>query len=168
MSDLKLIEAYKNDLQNYSLEQLRYISAEGVWSICQMYDHVIVVAHEYLGNVELCAASKEEQKLGKTELGEQVAEMGGFPPTKIKLPDELNTPPSNLGSQESLAERLDEVTERIRYWESRVDTINPHYKVKHGGFGWLNAQEWLALVEMHFRHHLRQKRELEQKLLLAD
>lgn len=167
MNNLKLIEAYKSDLQNYSLEQLRYSSAEGVWSISQMYDHVIVVAHEYLGNVELCAASKEEQELGKTELGEQVAEIGGFPPIKIKLPDELNTPPSNSGSQESLGDRLDEVIQRIRYWESRVDTINPYYKVKHGGFGWLNAQEWLALVEMHFRHHLRQKSELEQKLPLS-
>ncbi|THE11612.1 DinB family protein [Bacillus timonensis] len=164
MSAEKLIETYKSDLQNYSLEQLRYISVEGVWSIGQMYDHVILVAIEYLDNVESCAKSKEEQKLGKTDFGEHIYKIGGFPPIKIKLPDELNTPPSNSDSKEDLMSRLDQVMQRLGKWESRVDAINPNYKVNHGGFGWLNAREWYDLVGMHFRHHLRQKRELEQKV----
>ncbi|MFS0824651.1 DinB family protein [Bacillus sp. 1P02SD] len=164
MIALKLIETYKSDLHNYSLEQLRYISAEGVWSIGQMYDHVILVAMEYLDNVESCAKSKEEQKLGKTDFGEHLYKIGGFPPIKIKLPDELNTPPSNSDSKEDLMSRLDQVMQRLGHWESRVDAINPNYKVKHGGFGWLNAREWFDLVGMHFRHHLRQKCELEQKV----
>ena len=164
MSNLKLIETYKSNLQNYSLEQLRYITAEGVWSIGQMYDHVILVAMEYLDNVEICATLKEEQKLGKTEFGEHLYKIGGFPPIKIKLPDELNTPPSNSDSKEELMNRLNQVMQRLRQWDSKVDSINPNYKVKHGGFGWLNAREWFDLVGMHFRHHLRQKYELEHKL----
>ncbi|WP_394578579.1 DinB family protein [Cytobacillus firmus] len=167
MSNLKLIETYKHDLQNYSLEQLRYITAEGVWSIGQMYDHVILVAMEYLDNVETCAESKEEQKLGKTEFGEHLYKIGDFPPIKIKLPDELNTPPSNSDSKEDLTNRLDLVMQRLRQWEPRVDTINLNYKIKHEGFGWLNAREWFDLVGMHFRHHLRQKCELEQKFFNA-
>lgn len=167
MSNLKLIETYKHDLQNYSLEQLRYITAEGVWSIGQMYDHVILVAMEYLDNVETCAESKEEQKLGKTEFGEHLYKIGDFPPIKIKLPDELNTPPSNSDSKEDLTNRLDLVMQRLRQWEPRVNTINLNYKIKHEGFGWLNAREWFDLVGMHFRHHLRQKCELEQKFFNA-
>jgi hypothetical protein len=46
----------------------------------------------------------------------------------------------------------------------KVNDINPNYKDEHGGFGWLNAQEWFDLVGMHFRHHLRQKYDLDQKL----
>lgn len=168
MSVLKLIETYKSDLQNYSLEQLRSITAEDVWSISQMYDHVILVAHEYLDNVETCATAKEEQELGKTEFGEHLFKIGGFPPIKIKLPDELNIPPSNSDSKESLMIRLDQVTQRLRQWESEVDAINQNYKVKHDGFGWLNAREWFDLVSMHFRHHLRQKHELEHKLGLRE
>lgn len=164
MSNLRVIDEYKSDLQNYSLEQLRYKSAEDVWSIGQMYDHIILVAHEYLDNVETCTREKEEQKLGKTEFGEQLYKMGGFPKIKIKLPDELNTPPSNSDSQESLMWRLDQVKQRLKLWEQQVDSINSNFKVKHGGFGWLNAREWYDLVFMHFHHHLRQKRELEQKL----
>ncbi|MFE7064069.1 DinB family protein [Sutcliffiella sp. NPDC057660] len=168
MNDLKLIEAYRSELQNYSLEQLRHLSSEGVWSIGQMYDHVILVAHEYLDNMEACAASLEEQKLGKTEFGKRLFENGGFPSIKIKLPDELNAPPNNSDTMEELMSRLDEVMQRMRQWEIKVDDVNPYYKVQHDGFGWLNAREWYDLVGMHFRHHLRQKEELVEKLRLSE
>ncbi len=85
MNDLKLIETYKSFLQTYSLEQLRYIPDQGVWSIGQMYDHLIVVAHEYLDSVEACALAAEEQKQGKTEFGEYLFNIGGFPPIKITI-----------------------------------------------------------------------------------
>ncbi|MGD6831134.1 DinB family protein [Sutcliffiella halmapala] len=164
MNELKLIETYKSELQDYSSEQLRHISSEGVWSIGQMYDHVILVAHEYLNDMEACAVSEEEQTLGKTEFGKRLFENGGFPPIKIKLPDELNAPPNNSDTKEELMSRLDEVMQKMRLWETKVDGVNPNYKVQHGGFGWLNAREWYDLVGMHFRHHLLQKEELVEKL----
>ncbi|MFE1245202.1 DinB family protein [Fictibacillus sp. NPDC058756] len=166
MDDLQLIETYKSDLQNYSIEQLRHIPEAGVWSLCQMYDHLILVAHEYLDQVESCAAACEEQKFGKTEFGEKLFRNGGFPPIKIRLPDEMNAPPNNSETNEELIRRIDQVIERMKDWEGKVDTINPNYKIKHGGFGWLNAREWYDLIGMHFRHHLRQKSELEQRVLV--
>ncbi|MEC1525451.1 DinB family protein [Neobacillus niacini] len=165
MSDIKLLITFKSALYNYSLEQLRYISKEGVWSIGQMYDHLIVVAHEYLDNLETCTTLTEEQPLGKTQFGEQLFRNGGFPPIKIRLPDELNSPPSNSDSKEDLIIRMDQLIQRLSLWETKVDYINPHHKVEHGGFGWLNAKEWHDLVGMHFRHHLRQQDELESYLL---
>ena len=156
---------FKSDLNNYSLEQLRYISEEGVWSIGQMYDHLIVVAHEYLDNMETCATLIEEQPQGKTKFGEQLFRDGGFPPIKIRLPDELNSPPNNSDSKEDLISRMDQLIQRMNQWESKVDYINPNSKVEHGGFGWLNAREWYDLVGMHFRHHVRQKDELESSIL---
>jgi hypothetical protein len=164
MSDLKLIETYKNDLQNYSQDQLRYISEDGVWSICQMYDHLILVALEYLDNAEACEIAEGEQSDGKTEFGERLFQAGGFPPIKIKLPPELNAPPNNSNSKEELMCRLDQVMQRMRQLKPQLDAVNPNYKVRHGGFGWLNAREWYDLIDMHFRHHMRQKQELEQKL----
>jgi hypothetical protein len=166
MNELQLIETYKSDLQNYSVEQLRHIPEAGVWSLCQMYDHVILVAHEYLDQLESCASASEEQTLGKTEFGEKLFRNGGFPPIKLRLPDEMNAPPNNSETNEELMRRVDQVIERMKDWEGKVDTINPNYKIKHGGFGWLNAREWYDLIGMHFRHHLRQKSELEQRLLV--
>jgi hypothetical protein len=161
MSANQLLLAFKNDLCNYSLEQLRFIPEEGVWSIGQMYDHLLLVAHEYLDSVEACAASREERPYGKTRFGEQLFKDGGFPPVKIRLPDEMNAPPNNSDSKEKLISRMEELIRRMSHWESKVDFVDPDNKVEHGGFGWLNAREWYDLVEMHFRHHLRQKNELE-------
>ncbi|MEH7388277.1 DinB family protein [Bacillus sp. JJ1521] len=164
MNDSSLLIHFKSELHGYSLEQLRYISEEGVWSIGQMYDHLILVAHEYLDNLEKCATSSEEQPLGKTQFGEELYKNGGFPPIKIRLPDELNSPPNNSDSKEKLICRMDQLIQRMSQWESKVDDFNSSYKFEHGGFGWLNAKEWYDLVGMHFRHHLRQKDELENRM----
>lgn len=164
MSGFAIIETYKNDLQKYSLLQLQTITELGVWSIGQMYQHVIEVALEYLDYVEACASAMEDQPFGKTEAGERLFQIGGFPPIKIKLPNLPENTPSNTKSKEDLISGLDQVLQKMKEWEGKVDTINSNYKEKHGGFGWLNAQEWFDLVGMHFRHHLRQKSELEQQV----
>lgn len=164
MNDLKLIDTYKSFLQKYSQEQLSYIPEQGVWSISQMYDHITVVAHEYLDSFEACALAVREQKQGKTEFGEYLFNIGGFPPIKIKLPDELDTPPDNTKMKAEIMLELDLLMKRMKELKMIVNDINPNFKVEHGGFGWLNAQEWFDLVGMHFRHHLRQKYELDQKL----
>lgn len=164
MSNLDLLITFKNNLQHYSLEQLRYNSVEEVWSIGQMYDHLIVVAHEYIDNIEICAALNEEQPYGKTQFGEQLFKDGGFPPIKIRLPDELNSPPNNSDSKEFLIRRMEQLIQRMSNWSTKVDYINHNNKVEHGGFGWLNGKEWYELVVMHFRHHLLQKKELDSYL----
>lgn len=161
MSGIELLFHFKQELSEYSPEQLRYIPKEGVWSIGQMYDHIILVAHEYLDSAESCASLNEEQPLGKTRTGEQLMKAGGFPPVKIRLPDEMNAPPNNTDTKGELESRLDALAERLASWESKVNSIHPNLKVEHGGFGWLNAKEWYALVEMHSCHHLRQQKELE-------
>lgn len=161
----ELIESYKSDLQHYSLDQLRNVSEQGVWSLGQMYNHLILAALDYLENVRICATSYEEQPQGKTEGGEQLFTIGAFPPIKIKLPDGPGNNPSNSESKADLMSGIDFVLKSMSETEEKLNTINPNYKVRHGGFGWLNAREWFDLVGMHFRHHLRQKVELEQKLV---
>ncbi|OXM85161.1 DinB family protein [Paenibacillus rigui] len=163
MNDRQSIESFKQDLQQYSLEQLRYNTGDGVWSLGQMYRHLIDVADEYLDHVEACSKACVEQPLGKSEVGEHLYEVGGFPMIRIKLPDLPGNTPDHSQNIEDLTEGLDRVVRRMIDWETRVDGISPHFKEKHEGFGWLTAREWLELIGMHFRHHLRQKKELEAR-----
>ena len=37
-------------------------------------------------------------------------------------------------------------------------------KTKHPGLGYFSAEEWLQFAEMHFRHHLRQKKRIDEFL----
>ncbi|TCI59298.1 DinB family protein [Exiguobacterium sp. SH3S1] len=164
MTAIELLSRFKQDLDQYSSNQLRYKEKTDVWSIGQMYDHIIIVAHEYLDEMEACLTNAEHQPLGKTEFGEMLFSDGGFPPIKIKLSDEMNAPPDNTDSREALKRRLDDLITRLEKCEPMIHAADPNCKALHGGFGWLNAQEWYKLIEMHTRHHLLQQAELERYL----
>lgn len=129
-----------------------------------MYDHILVVATEYADEIERCLTSSEEQPFEKSELGKRLFRTGGFPPVKIRLSDEMNQPPNNTDTHEALKQRIDDLTARLKFLKPLVPSANPDFKTLHGGFGWLNAQEWYELIEMHTRHHLRQQAELDKYL----
>ncbi|WP_251637321.1 DinB family protein [Sporosarcina sp. NCCP-2716] len=159
-----MIETFKKFLEDYSPEQLTLILEPDVWSVGQMYDHLLVVANEYLDNAEACAAACPWPSQGKTDFGEYLFAIGGFPPVKIQLPPELNAPPDNGKTKEELTLALNHLLSRMKKTGCAAEHISPDAKMEHGGFGWLNAQEWVELVGMHFHHHLRQKYELDQRL----
>lgn len=62
-----IIEQYKRNLDEYSIEQLRFKCNEDVWSVGQLYIHVIEVAEEYMGYIESCNQATHEETEGKTE-----------------------------------------------------------------------------------------------------
>ncbi|KIL42545.1 hypothetical protein SD70_00620 [Gordoniibacillus kamchatkensis] len=167
MQYAEIIDYYKTELKRYSPEQLRHISEKGVWSIGQMYDHMIATALDYLDQVRRCASASEENHEGKTEAGKEMFINHSFPPIKIKLPDGPANNPNNEQTVDDLLQGLDLVLKSMSQWEAQISAINPNYKVKHEGFGWLNAKEWFEMADMHFRHHLRQKAELEQRIGLC-
>lgn len=148
-------------LQNYTREQLVFKPSSTEWSIGQVYDHCIVVAHEYCDAAEDCLAGKGELQTGKTEFGEELFKRGGFPPIKITLPNEMNQAPDNSYTREELVIQLKTLNQRIEALKVQIELAQPTLAVRHGGFGWLTAAEWLALVDMHFTHHLRQLDTLE-------
>ncbi|WP_178022158.1 DinB family protein [uncultured Paenibacillus sp.] len=164
---LTVIEQYKSSLDEYTLEQLRYKSEEDVWSIGQMYDHVIGVAEEYIGYIRTCAsATGEEQPGGKSADGTRAFEEKMWPHVRVKLNEPVNAT-RNPESKDELTVGFEHVLRELKDWASHVHEVHPAYKVRHGWFGWLDAREWFELVGMHSRHHLRQKAELDQRLAEA-
>ncbi|WP_127529612.1 DinB family protein [Paenibacillus kobensis] len=158
---------YTDALDRYSLQQLITKPDSGGWSLSQLYDHLILAALDYLDVSERCAALQEEQPLDKTEFGEELYRLGGFPDIRIQLPEGFGGIPDNSGNIERIRHGLQNVSERMNAWESKLAAVNPNLKLKHDGFGWLNAREWFELAGMHFRHHLRQKAELDRLLGIA-
>ena len=165
MTEIDCLLYLHDELDRYTEDELHHISQPGVWSLGQMYDHILLVAHEYIDEVAICASLTTDTADGKTPFGEELFRQQSFPPIKIRLPDEMNAPPDNTDSRERLKQRLLELVKRMEDWSEQLDHIEPTRKTKHGGFGSLNAKEWVQLIEMHTRHHFRQKKELEQILL---
>lgn len=163
MKGLDVINHYKERLDFYSAEQLRCRLNPGTWSIGQVYSHIVDVAFEYLNNMEQCSRSGYDQPQGKTEAGAALFRAGAFPPIKIKLPEGMEYAPNDDKSKTEHLHDLDLLIDKMRIWESQIHAIPPHGKIRHGGFGWLNASEWFDLIEMHTRHHLRQIKEIEEQ-----
>ncbi|WP_411503897.1 DinB family protein [Brevibacillus centrosporus] len=161
-----IIEQYIRELDRYSIEQLRFNSDEDVWSVGQMYIHVIDVAKEYIGHIETCTKATNEEPGGKTEVGTKALAEKEWPNISVKLEQPPNAT-KNPESKDEIIAGLEQVIEKLAHWECRVDEANPECKVRHGWFGWLNARDWFEMVGMHSRHHLRQKAKLDEKLAEA-
>lgn len=161
-------ETYLRALDRFDLERLTRVTAEDDWSIGQMYMHLIQSAlHMQLRNAELCGNPQEAAAAGgegKTEDGQAVFALGSFPPIRIRVPADKQVTPPQPESKRQIVEGFARVAERMRELEPTLDAIPPSRTVRHPRLGALNAKEWFCLVEMHFRHHLRQLERLEAQL----
>lgn len=165
----ELSATYLQELERFNVEQLTYKPSENEWSLGQMYMHLINSAlYMQLRNVEVCRSQIGQHVStveGKTEAGEAVFAQGGFPPIKIHVPPSKEYTPLQPESKEQIAAGLKRVLDRMRELEPTLDAISRSYTVRHPRLGALHAKEWFMLVEMHYRHHLRQKERIETWLM---
>ncbi|MCS7460529.1 DinB family protein [Paenibacillus doosanensis] len=160
---------YIEELDGYSEDQLKLKPSEEAWSLGQMYVHLIQTAlYMQLKNAEQCRIGSEaegdpaETEMPvKSEVGEAVFNLGGFPPMRIQVPASPQYTPSQAESKQQLVDGLQAVLRRAGELAPAMNEASPHYKIAHPRLGGLNAAEWFALVEMHYRHHLLQKERLQ-------
>ncbi|MCJ8012911.1 DinB family protein [Paenibacillus sp. KQZ6P-2] len=159
-----ITQYYLEELDRFSMEDLTRKPGEEEWSLGQMYMHLINASlRMHLRNVEACATSAEGvMKEGeKTEGGKSAFSNQAFPPVRVQVPPSPAYTPSQPGSKEQIREGLLNVLAEMKRIDPLVQTAPAQNKLVHPGFGALNAGEWFMLVEMHYRHHLRQKERLE-------
>lgn len=165
----ELTKEYLDELEKVDLQQLTQKPTNDEWSLGQMYLHIINSAlNMQLHNVKVCQERLEGVVLvtgEKTEKGNQIFAQGSFPPIKIQVPPTKQYTPPQPTDKEELVQGLKNVLDSMRNWGSVVEEIPSDFKMMHPGFGALNAQEWFVLVEMHYRHHLLQKKQLKEFLL---
>ncbi|WP_405079920.1 DinB family protein [Paenibacillus chitinolyticus] len=159
----QLAETYIQELENYSLEELTRKPDEDQWSLGQMYVHLIKSAlYRHLPIMEACRTSSgSEEAAGKTESGVEAYARGSYPPIRIQVPPSKEYTPLQPESKDELVSGLREVIRAMRAIQPTLADIPAANTVEHPGFGGLNAVEWFSLVEMHYRHHLRQKERLD-------
>lgn len=162
------VQVYLQELDGFSMEELKYRQAEDEWSIGQMYQHLIQSALSmHLRNIELCLNPIEDAAVssaGKTEVGMAIFEQGSFPPIRIQVPPSPQYTPEQPATKEQLIRGLDTVVQRMRQTEPMLGEASLQDTVPHPSFGGLHALEWFLLIEMHYRHHVRQLERLKQAL----
>lgn len=162
------ISYYLEQLQGVSEEQLTRQPAEEKWSIGQLYVHLIQATQFMsLRNIGLCQEGEPESIIvggTKSDAGVGVFQLGGFPDIKIHVPPSPQYTPKQPNNKEELAEGLHNIVERMKAIEPILAGIPEEHSASHPRLGELNAKEWYCLVEMHFRHHLKQLSSLQQFL----
>lgn len=63
-------------------------------------------------------------------------------------------------SKERLVNDLLKIKEEMNDLAAQIATSKFKGKTKHPGLNYFSAEEWLRFTDIHFRHHLRQKKRL--------
>jgi hypothetical protein len=160
---------YIQELDQFSLEQLRQKQSDDEWSIGQMLQHLISSAlYMQLPNIDQCLAANQDPivpRTEKTEVGAAIFAQGSFPPIRIHVPPSPQYTPEQPESKEQLIQGLQAVIQRMKDIELTLEKGSKQNTVPHPRFGGLCAEEWFLLVEMHYRHHLLQLDRLKQGLV---
>jgi hypothetical protein len=158
---INLLNSYKEALLGYSNEQFNHKQDNDIWSLGQMYEHLISSANFFfLKNIKYCLEQRNGETGGEmNENGKKVFSYNSFPPIKVKVPG--GGPQPVALAKESYVSAFDLLVDQLNSQVEKIGNDPGVYKTQHPVFSWHNAKEWLQSFEMHHRHHLRQKSELE-------
>jgi hypothetical protein len=161
----EILITYEKALESYSEEDFARKPNENEWSIGQMYQHLAgSLQFFHAKHVEDCLASDNNANKGKTMPGRISYFIGGFPPIRIKVPPSPQYTPPQPENKQKIKEKLPVLLQIMENLEARLQSEKTNGKTKHPAFGYLNGKEWYVMIEMHFRHHLRQKARLDKFL----
>ena len=93
-------------------------------------------------------------------------ERNGFPDTLIEGPA-TNTYIPQPHSKAELAQQLTAIKMTVDALFRDFDPAVSTGKTRHPGLHFFSPLEWLQFSEMHMRHHLRQKKRIDEALGLA-
>jgi hypothetical protein len=153
---------WQNALDNYSLYQLHKKPDEQSWSIGQVYMHLIEqTINHYIPKINDCISSNDHTGEIKSEEGKEIFRLNSFPSIRLKSPAEDPEQPESI---EEIRQGLNQIRKQLTDLTSGIADSKFSGKAKHPGFGYLNVNEWILLIDMHFRHHLHQKSRLDAYL----
>lgn len=155
-----VINIWINNLENYDFNQLCTKPSITGWSLGQVYMHLIDDTNFYLEQIKLCLSSNKNNTEEASRAAKTMFLNNGFPDKIIEgAPSNLYTP--QPGSKEQLRSCLMTLKDDFNKLAILVSKSLFEGKTRHPGLGYFNANEWLQFCEMHFRHHLRQKKRID-------
>lgn len=162
---LPLSKYWLKELDFYGSNQFKKKVDSTSWTIGQIYDHLLIYTQEvHLKAIQECLSSRDAEinKEGKTLKGMIQFAFGGYLPMKYKS-NPYKEPEQPL-STEKVKDDFYRFLKLVYKVAKEIDYKKPTKKVKHPSLGYLSAEEWFQLIEMHFRHHMRQKKKLDNEV----
>lgn len=164
---------WRDALKDYNSVQFKHRPTPTTWSIGQVYAHILGGAHQFFfDHVEKCLKGEKTENGSKKLPGRLIFLLGSFPPIRIRMPEAIQKRIPKEFSTEMYQPKIKEVQPildmlpgQLEKWRKKIEEeYDPTRKRKHPALGYLDALEWYELNEMHFRHHLRQKKRIDAVL----
>lgn len=157
------IDTWIDALHNYSFTKLCIKPTPSSWSLGQLYLHLIDDTGYYIEQIKPCLSTNDNAVEDIKPNGKALLQANTFPDILIEgHPNNAFIPQPE--SKEQLVQSLQNIKDEMNNTWLMINQTTFNGKSKHDGFGYLTAAEWFQLAEMHFRHHLRQKKRLDDFL----
>ena len=161
-----VLDTWENALNDYSEADFLKKPSEDSWSIGQVYNHLLRSTQFFhLKHAETCLENDDNASTWKKIPGLITYFKGSFPNMQIKVPASPQYTPRQPENIAAIRDNIPVLRNKMAEMAARLEQ-KPLKKGKtaHPAFGFLNAKEWFIMIEMHFRHHLRQKERLDKFL----
>ena len=155
-----------SELDYYGPNQFKQKISETDWTIGQLYDHLTTGTYEsHLQQIKNCILGVHGATQGKkTWKGKMIFFLGKIPAMKIKGRSSSDYVPAQPESPLKMKDDFYKFMKVMQKTAAEVENGRKDYVTLHPALGWLNVIEWYKLIEMHFRHHLIQKKRLDKTL----
>jgi hypothetical protein len=161
------IDIWLNALEQYDFSQIRAKPTPTSWSLGQVCMHLVNETNYYLGQIKVCVTTNDNSNEEATPIGKMMLLNNEFPDEIIEgPPSNFFTPQSD--SKEDLVNKLVNLKDEISKAARLISESSFKGKTKHPGLNYFNASEWYQFAHMHFRHHLRQKKRIEDFLKIGE
>lgn len=162
------INKWEKQLEEYSKEDFNHKPNPQTWSIGQVYEHVVSsTLNFHAKQIEICLLSNDNKNKSKTFIGWLSFIINRIPPIEIKIPPEENIEPQQPQNKEDVSAKLNHVKQVFLELANKIDASKCLGKTNHPGMGYLNAKEWLKVIEMHFRYHEKYNANVFKKISIA-
>jgi hypothetical protein len=150
-------------LEHYSFDELCARPSPQSWSVGQVYMHLLDDSQFYLGQMKSCVAGNDHADEEATSTGKTMLSNNDFTDERLEG-DPSNAFMPQPQSKEQLMNELLRLKSEMNLMAHMISKGTFKGKSKHPGLGFFSAYEWLQFADMHFRHHLRQKKRIDAYL----
>lgn len=154
----KTIDLWISWLNDYSFEQLCTSPKQDEWSLGQVYVHLIRDSNYYVEQMKEAILPDKDHHQEMNEIAKEMFEKNSFPDALLKNPfAELIKAPAG---KEEVQNGLLLIKDSVNKLFDLTDIFFKNGKSAHPGFGFFTSLQWLQFMEMHFRHHIKQKEKI--------